>query len=442
MSPVLIATLVLVAILLIILLTTVAKLNAFISLFIVALLLAVVALPGKDIISIMKDGFGSTMGSIGFLIIFGAIIAVVLDKSGGAVSIATAILSKTGTKNAPSALAITGFITGFPIFCDSGFIIMSGLAKTFSAKSKIALSFLAIVLATSLYAVHCLIPTHPGSLAAAGIIDVNLGALILWGVLFAIPAAVAAYFWTKWRTKNDSVISETNDKLAESTESLNLPPVTLALLPVVVPLVLISIASFLKVMSLPENILTSFIDFIGQPVMALFIGVLLSLLLLKDKKITSINHILETAIEKAGPILIVTAAGGMFGLVIKETGVGQYFGEILMETGLGLAVPFLIAFILKTAQGSSTVAIITAASFVVPMLPMLGLDSENGKLLTMISLSAGSMMVSHPNDSYFWVVNKFSGISIYTSLKVYTPATFIMGITVFICAYISSLFLI
>lgn len=175
--------------------------------------------------------------------------------------------------------------------------------------------------------------------------------------------------------------------------------------------------------------------------MALFIGALFSLLLLHDRKIKTINEVLETAIEKAGPILIITAAGGMFGLVIKETGVGAYFGEVLMETGLGLAVPFLIALILKTAQGSSTVAVITAASFVVPMLPMLGLDSENGRLLTMIALSAGSMMVSHPNDSYFWVVNRFSGISINTSLKVYTPATFIMGVTVFLCAYITSIFL-
>ncbi len=441
MSAATIAILVLTAIVLIILLTTVAKLNAFISLFLVSLFLSVVALPGKDIITIMKDGFGSTMGSIGFLIIFGAIIAIVLDRSGGAVSIATAILKKTGTRNAAPALALTGFITGFPIFCDSGFIIMSGLAKTFSSRSKVALSFLAITLATSLYSVHCLIPTHPGSLAAAGIIGVNLGTLILWGFLFAIPATMVAYYFTKWRTRKDTIIAEENDAKHDLAKDIKLPPVSIALLPVVLPLALISLASFLKVINLSTNVFFDFIAFIGQPVMALFIGALLSLLLLKDRKIKTINAVLETAIEKAGPILIITAAGGMFGLVIKETGVGTYFGEVLMETGLGLAVPFLIAVILKTAQGSSTVAVITAASFVVPMLPMLGLDSENGKLLTMIALSAGSMMVSHPNDSYFWVVNRFSGISINTSLKVYTPATFIMGGTVFICAYITSLFL-
>lgn len=435
MSPVTIAVLVLAAIVLIIFLTTVVKLNAFISLFIVSLLLAAIALPEKDLIAIMKEGFGSTMGYIGFLIIFGAIIAVVLDKSGGAVSIANFILSKMGTNNAASALAITGFITGFPIFCDSGFIIMSGLAKTFSSRSKIALSFLAVVLATSLYAVHCLIPTHPGSLAAAGIIKVNLGTLILWGVLFAIPATVVAYFWTKWRTRNDKFIADAENETDEQLNRLHaLPAVSLSLLPVVIPLFLISLGSLVKVIGLPDGLLKSLINFVGQPVIALFIGVMLALPLLQKVNIKSLNQILETAIEKAGPILIVTAAGGMFGLVIKETGVGQYFGEVLMKTGLGLAVPFLVAFILKTAQGSSTVAIITAASLVVPMLPALGLDSENGKLLAMIALSAGSMMVSHPNDSYFWVVNRFSGIPIDTSLKVYTPATIVMGITVFILA--------
>ena len=154
-----------------------------------------------------------------------------------------------------------------------------------------------------------------------------------------------------------------------------------------------------------------------------------------------VNSILESAIEKAGPILIVTGAGGMFGLVIKETGVGAYAGEFLLQTGLGLAVPFLIATILKTAQGSSTVAIITAASFIAPMLPALGLDSETGKLLAMLSMGAGSMMVSHANDSYFWVVSRFSGISSNTTLKVYSSATIVMGIVTFLCVWIASFFM-
>jgi GntP family gluconate:H+ symporter len=202
------------------------------------------------------------------------------------------------------------------------------------------------------------------------------------------------------------------------------------------------VGSLLTVLNVSEDYFISrSLLFLGQPIIALLIGVLLSLLLLKDKSIKEINGVLESAIEKAGPILIVTGAGGMFGLVIKETGVGAFAGEFFLKTGLGLAIPFLIAFILKTAQGSSTVAIITAASLIMPMLPSLGLDSENGKIVAMLSMGAGSMMISHANDSYFWVVSRFSGIDSSTTLKVYSSATIVMGLVTFCCVWLLSLFL-
>lgn len=443
MSIITISVLVIVSIVLIILLTSVVRLNAFVSLFAVSLLLAVVTLPEQSVIEVLKQGFGNTMASIGFLIIFGAIIAVVLDQTGGAVSIANFILSKTGAKNAASAMGLTGFIAGMPIFCDSGFIIMSGLARSFSTKAKVALPFVAFVLATSLYSVHCLIPTHPGALAAAGIMEAHLGNLILLGTLAAIPGALAAFWWIKWKTKGKTeALHESVSNEKDIQKLVDLPPVSLSFLPVVVPILLIAVGSLLTVFRAPEtNVLVHALVFLGQPVIALLAGVLLSLLLIRKPKISLLNNLIEGAIQKAGPILVVTAAGGMFGLVIKETGIGAYAGSLLLETGLGLAVPFLIAFLLKTAQGSSTVAIITAASFVTPMLPSLGLDSETGKLLTMLAMGAGSMMVSHANDSYFWVVSRFSGISMNTTLKVYSSATAIMGITVFVCVWIASKFM-
>ena len=441
MSIVTLSILVLLSIVLIVLLTSVTKLNAFASLFIVALLLAMITLPDKDVVQILKEGFGSTLASIGFLIIFGAIIAVVLEKTGGAISIANYILSKTGQGKASSAMAITGFVVGLPIFCDSGYIIMSGLIKSFSTKAKIALSFIAFVLATSLYSVHCLIPTHPGALAAAGILNANIGMLILLEALFAIPAATAAFFWIKWQTGKNTY-DDTEAPNGETGNEEQLPPVSLSLLPIVTPLVLIAVGSLLAIMKVPENHFPlKGLAFIGQPVIALLIGAFLSLFLLKNRAMKSINSILESAIGKAGPILILTGAGGMFGMVIKETGVGAYAGEFFLQTGLGLAVPFLIASILKTAQGSSTVAIITAASFVAPILPALGLDSETGRLLAMISMGAGSMMVSHANDSYFWVVSRFSGINSDTTLRVYSTATIVMGIVTFACVWLTSFFI-
>jgi GntP family gluconate:H+ symporter len=380
------------------------------------------------------------MGSIGFLIIFGAVIAIVLEKSGGALSIATYMLSKTGEKKAAVALGITGFLAGLPIFCDSGYIILSGLAKSFSAKTRIAMPYIAIVLACSLYSVHCLVPTHPGALAASGIMNVNIGNFILLGIIFAIPGALAAFLWTRMMTRNKAYQPAHADFENDHSE-IKLPSPFLSLLPVVIPLLLITLASSFAVLGWKDqNYLFRIILFIGQPIIALFAGMLLSFLLLKDIDQKKLNGIFETAIEKAGPILIVTAAGGMFGSVIKETGIGAEAGNFLSKTGLGLAVPFLIAFLMKTAQGSSTVAIITTASFIAPMLTMLGLDSETGKLFATLAMGAGSMMISYANDSYFWVITKFSDIETDVTLKIYSTATIVMGLTVFACIWISALF--
>ena len=442
MSIAVVSILVLVSIIAIILLTSSLKINAFVALFLVSVFLAVVTLPADTIVTAIKQGFGNTMGSIGFLIIFGAMIGIILDRTGGTISIANYILSKTGEKKSSRALAITGFITGLPIFCDSGFIILSGLAKSFSSKSRLPIAFMATILATSLYSVHCLIPPHPGALAAAGIMEVNVGNLIILGILFAVPGALAAYLWAKWMVKGQDYLpaEETGSEIIN--EKKDLPPVFLSFLPIVIPLLLITIKSLINLFdSAGTGLMARIFYFPGEPVFALATGVLLGLLLIRKKSISSFNSVFTEAIVKAGPILIVTAAGGMFGMVIKSTGVGEAMGKLLADTNIGLLVPFLIAAIMKTAQGSSTVAIITTASFILPMINLLGLDSEWGRLLTMLSMGAGSMIVSHANDSYFWVISNFAGLDINTNLKVYSTSTIIMGIVVFAFVWISSLFL-
>jgi len=440
MSNIAMSALVILSIALVILLTSVWKLNAFVSLFLVSLFLALAVMPEKNIITIMKEGFGSTMASIGFLIILGTIIAILLDKTGAAITIANYILSKTGERNAAAALGITGFIAGLPIFCDSGFIILSGLSKSFSSKTKIAMPLIAGVLGCSLYSVHCLVPTHPGALAAGGILDVNIGNLVILGTLFAIPGFLASYFWVKFITKAKNYKPAKESEISISKILGSKPSVVLSLLPIVVPLFLITMGSLATIMDLGSSTLEKVFTFTGQPVIALLIGVALAMLLLKNKNIKTINSVFETAIEKAGPILIIIAAGGMFGMIIKETGFGTAAGIALSKTGLGLIIPFGIAVILKTAQGSSTVAIITTASIIVSMLPSLGLDTESGKLFTMLAMGAGSMMVSHANDAYFWVITKFSDIHADVTLRVFSSATAIMGVTVFICVWIASLF--
>jgi len=228
----------------------------------------------------------------------------------------------------------------------------------------------------------------------------------------------------------------------EELNDKNMPSPFSSLLPVIIPLLLITFASLFAVLGWKDqNYFFRILLVIGQPIIALFVGMIFSFLLLKGLNRAKLNAVFETAIEKAGPILIVTAAGGMFGMVIKETGIGLEAGKFLSQTGLGIAVPFLIAFLMKTAQGSSTVAIITTASFVAPMLSLLGLDTESGRLFATLAMGAGSMMISHANDSYFWVITKFSDMDSDITLKVYSSATIVMGITIFACTWTASLFI-
>ena len=428
-----------VSILAIIILTSRLKVNAFASLFIVSFILAVLTIPFEQIVATLKTGFGNTMASISFIIIFGAIIAVVLEKTGGAFSIANYIYTKAGKQRAPLAMALTGFIPGLTIFCDTGFIILSGVAKTFSARSKMAMPMIAAILGCSLYSVHCLVPTHPGALAAAETLHVNIGNLIVAGILFAIPASIAAFFFIKLVVKGKNYAP--SDVNVDNIKHGKLPPVGLALLPVLLPIVLITVSSLLKSLSAGNTSgVFSVIHFFGEPTIALLTGVLCSFILIrKTKSKITFNDIIDNAITKSGVILIITAAGGMFGLIIKETGVAGELGKILGETNIGLLVPFIIAVILKTAQGSSTIAIITTAAVIEPMLAHFGLNTEPGRLFATLAMGAGSMVASHANDSFFWVVTKFSNIEADISLKVYSSATIVMGITAFIIIWTVSL---
>jgi gluconate:H+ symporter, GntP family len=442
MSIPVISILVGISIVAIIILTSKLKLDAFIALFIVSVFLSLAVLPSKTIVSTIQQGFGNTMASIGFLIILGAIIGISLDRTGGTMSIARYILSKTGEQRSAQALGITGFITGLPIFCNAGFIILSGLSKSLSSKSKLSMPFMATVLGCSLYSVHCLIPPHPGVLAATGLIKVNIGYLILIGTLFAIPGAVAAYFWSKFITKGKNYPPARELEAESGLKEENLPSPFLSFLPIAVPLLLISLKSLIFMIDKGgESLISKLFIIPGEPIFALSVGVILAMLLIKNKTIASMNSIFSEAIVKAGPILIVTAAGGMFGMVIQATGAGESMGRVLAGTSIGIIVPFLIAVVMKTAQGSSTVAIITTASLVAPMLAMLGLDSEWGRMLAILSMGAGSMVVSHANDSYFWVVANFSEIDPDAALRVYSSSTLVMGLVVFGCVWITSLFI-
>jgi len=430
-----------VSILLIIVLTSVLKYNTFFSMLVVSLLLSVIVLPAEEVVPAITQGFGNTMKSIGIIIILGITIGIMLDRTGATLSMANAILRLTGRNKAGLAIGITGYVCGIPIFCDSGFVVLSGINRSLARLTDRPMIFMATMLAAGLYSVHCLIPPHPGAMAAAGIINVNIGNLILIGLLAAMAAAGGGFLWVRFITRKEEHqgADASGEPMFIGREGL--PSTFFSFLPVIVPLVLLTLKSMVLMgRQGPGNALSKIVSFVGSPEIALLIGVGLALPLFREKNKAVINEVFNEAIDKTGQILLLTAAGGIFGSVIKATGVGAQAGGYLAATGLGLFIPFAIAAFLKTAQGSSTVAIMTAASIIAPMLPALHLDTETGKLLATLAMGSGSMMVSHANDSYFWVVSKFSDLDINSTLRVYSSTTFVMGVTSFLCLLIASWF--
>lgn len=435
--------LVVLSIVAIIYLTSKVKFSVFGALFAVSLALALGSgMPLDKVINTLKSSFGNTLGGISFIIIFGAAIAVCMQKSGGALSIASHILKLAGKGNAKAAMAWTGFIPGLTIFCDTGYIILSGIARSVSANSKTSMPLIAAVMGSSLFVVHCLVPTHPGALAAATTLNANLGLLVLASIAFAIPGMLAAYYWAGLMDKGQNYAPAEADEGTDELSQRDLPKFSHALLPVVLPLVLISISTLLTTLGMKDGAAT-FFHFLGNPVMALLVGMLCGIWLLMQHggKKGDFTNVLEEAIVKAGPILIITAAGGMFGAVIKETGVGNALGEVLGGASVGLLVPFIIAALLKTAQGSSTVAALTSAAIIAPSMATFGLDSELGRMFAVLAIGAGSMVASHANDSYFWVVTKFSNIEMQQSLRVFSSSTMVMGVVTFACIWLASAFM-
>jgi gluconate:H+ symporter, GntP family len=437
LSPLFVAILLIISILLIIILSSRFKFNTFYVLFIVAILVGLTAqFSGDEVIKNLKVGFGHTLEKIGLLIILGTTLGVILDKTNATISIANYILVKTGEKYAGVAITLIGFIIGLPIFCDSGFIVLSGLLYSMGKRVKNSQVFFTVCLAGSLYSVHCLVPPHPGITAAAGLMNVELGQTMLLGIFLAIPGTLIAYFYGIYSGKKYQYLYSESVDLQEDTlnlSTLNLPKPIHSFLPILIPIALISTKSImlLNPTIFSENIL-SFIKFVGEPIVALFVGILIAITLFERFEKAKMNHLLETAIEKAGPILAIIAIGGAFGEIIKMLDLGKVFGATITQYHLGLLIPFILTSIFKTAQGSSTVAIISSASIIFPLLPSLGLDSEWGRQITLMAMGAGSMMVSHANDAYFWVVSRFGNFSTDLTLKSYTIMTVLMGITTFL----------
>jgi len=392
-----------------------------------------------DILNNIKEGFGNIMKSLGLIIVMGTTLGTVLEHNGSISVMSAFIIRRMGQKYISLSMNIIGFIVGMPVFCDSGYIILSNLIKTISRQAAISPLITSISLASGLLAVHCLIPPHPGASAAAALLHLDFGKLLIAGIVIAIPASLSGYAWATYAGKKMNV-----ELPEEQTTSIPLsaPPSTFqSFLPIVVPVLLMAAKSFATWGGSSTSIVADMLAICGEPVIALSIGVVIALLSWKGKKLRTVTALLAEGAEKAGGILVIIGAGGAFGAVLAAMHFGQHLSNVLPLASMGILFPFVVTSLLKTAQGSSTVAIITVASLVQPLLPLLGLDSANGHLLCVLSMGAGSMMVSHGNDAYFWVIARFSSLDTRQMFRVYTPATIWMGLVSFSMVCILSLLL-
>jgi GntP family gluconate:H+ symporter len=430
-----------VAVVLIILMTARLHFHAFFVLLIVAFLYGIaIGLPLPDVISTIRDGFGGTLGYIGIVIVAGTIIGTILEKTGAALAMTKAILRVVGKDRSPLAMSVAGYVVSVPVFCDSGYVILTPLNKALSHETGKSMAVMSVALATGLYATHTLVPPTPGPIAAAGILDADLGLVIGLGILVSIPAMLAGYLWAiKFARRYEIIpqLEETYDELLKKYGKL--PSTAASFMPLLVPIILILLKSIAEFPTAPfgEAGAQAFLSFIGDPVTALLIGVILALFLVKkDVAQEARGEWMGEGIKNAAVILAITGAGGAFGSVLQASPMADFIETNLGGVNLGILLPFVLAAALKTAQGSSTVAIITSASIMAPLLATFGLNPA----LTVLAIGAGSMVVSHANDSYFWVVSKFSDMEVQVAYKAYTTATLLEGAVAFAGVAILSLF--
>jgi gluconate:H+ symporter, GntP family len=391
-------------------------------------------MPLQEVVQSVNGGFGDTIGYIGIVILAGSIIGTFLEKSGGAYRLAETALQMTGKRHVPLAMTGVGYVVSLPVFCDSGFVLLAPLNRALAQKAGTTLAAGAVALSLGLYATHTMVPPTPGPIAAAGIIEADLGLVVVWGLVVSAAAALTGWlFATRVAARVWIDPSGTEGGAKSAPTPAEAPSATKSLLPIVLPIVLLVARSIAELPAHPlgEGHLRTVLSFLGQPTVALLVGAVTAFLLPKkfDRTMLSGSGWVGEAVVAAATIIVVTGAGGAFGRVLQNSGIAELVGTLLEgREGIGIGLPFLIAAGIKTAQGSSTVAIITTAGIVAPLLAALGLDSATAKALVVVGIGAGAMVVSHANDSYFWVVTQFSGMSLSQGYRLQSLGTLVQGV--------------
>ncbi|MBA4495193.1 GntP family permease [Paenactinomyces guangxiensis] len=421
------------------------KLHPFLALLIASFGVGIAAgMPLADVVKAVNDGFGGLMSSIGIVILAGTVIGTILEKSGAALRMAEVVLRLVGEKRPQLAMSLIGAIVSIPVFCDSGYVILSSLNKALAKRTNVALASMSVALATGLYATHTLVPPTPGPIAAAGNIGASnyLGTIIIIGLIVAIPVILVGYIWaikvaSKIHIQGEEDHHFNYDEVVKQFG--NLPSTGKAFAPIVIPILFIGVASIISSLGWTGQF-PNFFLFLGTPVVALLIGVFVSFTLLPKWNEETLTGWVGEGIKDSATIILITGAGGAFGSVIKTTPVADLIKGLadggLLSGAFVLLIPFIVAAALKTAQGSSTAALVITSALIAPMIKQMGMDGAIPLALVVMAVGAGAMAVSHVNDSYFWVVTQFSGMKVTEAYKAQTMATLLQGVTAIIVTMI------
>lgn len=378
-----------------------------------------------NLLEIMTQGFGSLVGSIGLIVVLGSILGALLEDSGNVQALGKSLVTRS--RRPSLALALLGMLLGIPVFCDSGFIILFSLTKSMATASQTPLPVMSLSLAGGLYSSHTLVPPTPGPVAAAGSLGISgaMGLVMLFGILVALPVTIIGHLFAQYAGRNIMVIESSRH---EGTGASGSPRT--ALLLICFPVLLIANGSLVELLDL-EGGWAKFFSIIGKPVVALLFAVGLAVGLMR--KSVKIAPSTEKGLRQAGPIILLTACGGALGAVLKASALADSMKNVLsgewLAGGEFLVAAFLISAIFKTAQGSTTSAMILVSALLAPFVEDAGLVTLTGQTLLVLAIGAGAMTVSHANDSYFWVVSQFSGFSLRDGYRGMTLMTLAQGLT-------------
>ncbi|MCI7736933.1 MAG: GntP family permease [Clostridiales bacterium] len=428
------------------------KVHPFLAIMGISLILALLAgIPLTKIADVIGSGFSGTFTSIGIVIILGALIGTILEKTGAALKLADLVVRIVGQKNPELAVELMGWIVSIPVFCDSGFVILNPIRKAIVKRTATSSVAMTVALSAGLYISHVFIPPTPGPIAAASTLGIGDNLLLVMGlgVVCSIIPLIAGLIYAKAIGKRVKSADETagKDEVVKTYEQLvaeygKLPGGANALAPLVVPIILMALAS-ISSMAGWTGFGADLLTFLGKPVIALTVGTLCAIAQLATAdKLDGLYAITNDTLKTVGPILFVTAAGGVLGKVIASSSMVTYITDhaAALQT-IGIFFPFILAAILKSAQGSSTVAITTTAGIVAPLLEVLGFASPARAALVVMAIGAGAMTVSHANDSYFWVVTNFGDMTPEQGYKTQTAMTLVLGVASMVGIFILSLVL-